>query len=151
VAIEVLSAWRVLRNETPILFERLGRIRNRLIHFSPDLYGNERAIALEALTILSSAVNLQFGFFSAERWWAIKGTKGAQFIATDAERDPFIRKFYLPRSPVVGPHYAIDIRPEGYAFFDRSEYPSGEISDENFAELRAGSGNLHRTLSGVSA
>jgi hypothetical protein len=135
IAIDVLSAWGVLRNETPKLFEELARVRNRLIHFSPDLYGKERDIALAALTILSNIVKAQFGFFGLEHWWAIKGTKGAQFISRDAEQDAFIRNFYLPCSPVVGPYYAIHFQNEGCAFFDRIEYPEREITDEEFVEM----------------
>lgn len=135
VAVDVLSAWNVLRNETPKLFAELARLRNRLIHFSSALYGNERVIALETLTILSAIVTGQFGFFGPQHWWAIKGTRGAQFIAKGAEQDAFIRKFYLPRSPVVGPYYAINFQTEGVAFFDRTQYSENEVSDDEFVRV----------------
>lgn len=135
VAIDVLSAWAVLRGETPENFSRLGRLRNQLIHFSPRLYGNERSIALEALTLLSGIIHAQFGFFGPEHWWAIKGTRGAQFIRKSAEQDPFIRRFYLSRSPLVGPYYAINPQKEGFAFFDRKSYPEHEITDAEFVNI----------------
>lgn len=119
-----LAAWNLLRGDIPQMFIDLGRLRNRLIHFSPNVYGSEREIALRAIKTLSSIVSAQFGFFGQARWRAIKGTKGAQFISKAAEGDPFIKRSYLPGSPLAGPYYAIRFQEEGVLFFDREKSSS---------------------------
>jgi hypothetical protein len=134
-AINVLAAWNVLRLNVPTLFRKMKGIRNRLIHFDPTTYDNDRAIALESLRLLAEIVSIQFGFFRQEHWWAIKGTRGANFISKAAEQDPFIKTFYLPRCPLVGPYYAANLVEQGWLFFDREQYPQHEISDDEFAQL----------------
>ncbi|WP_298876532.1 hypothetical protein [uncultured Bradyrhizobium sp.] len=87
LAIEVLSNWSALRGDTPQTFRQLNALRNILIHFDATIFDNERALALEALSLIGRLVSAQFGFFGNEHWWAIPGTRGAQFISKDAEKD----------------------------------------------------------------
>jgi hypothetical protein len=134
-AVAVLKNWNVLRGEVPEKFLELKRLRNRLIHFAEDTYAKERSLALDSLILLTDIITWQFGFFTHQRWWAIRGTAGAQFISKAAESDAFMKEYYLPRCPVVGPYYAIAFAEQGTLFFDRLDYPGREISDEEFADL----------------
>ncbi|QIG92450.1 hypothetical protein [Bradyrhizobium sp. 6(2017)] len=136
-AVKILNSWNVLRGDVPKAFLELGRLRNRLIHFDQSVYAEQRACALEAIRLLAQIVSSQFGFFRPEHWWAVKDTRGAQFICEAAESDPFIKRFYLPSCPKVGPYYAVDFIEGGVVFFDRESYPDSEISDEEFASLFA--------------
>tara|TARA_R110002072_G_scaffold285473_2_gene450281 strand:- start:351 stop:1286 length:936 start_codon:yes stop_codon:yes gene_type:complete len=135
LAITTLNAWDILDDTLVTKFTELKELRNKSIHFNHETYASARADGLEAIKILSEIISLRFGFFRNEHSWAIKGTKGAQFIKKEFEADPFIKKFYLPKCPLVGPYYAVKILNEGTLFVDKAFYADTEISNEEFAEI----------------
>ena len=135
LAISTLSAWSILDEALEKRFSELKELRNKSIHFNHETYTSIRPDSLKAIEILSEIISLRFGFFRKEHSWAINGTKGAQFIKKEFETDPFIRKFYIPRCPFVGPYYAVKFIGEGILFVDRPSYEDVEISDEKFADI----------------
>ena len=135
LAINTLKAWGILDNTLETKFNKLKGLRNKSIHFNHETYASARSDGLEAIKILSEIISLRFGFFRKEHSWAIKGTKGAQFIKKEFETDPFIRSFYIPRCPLVGPYYAVKLLDEGTLFVDRASYAGTENSDEEFADI----------------
>lgn len=104
----VLSSWDILRLEAVGEFRSLEELRNRVIHFDPAVDGDARTPALEAIHILSRAIDLQFGAFGNHPWF-IPNTLGACFIKKSAEKLPFIRKIYLPNCALVSPRHQIDL------------------------------------------
>lgn len=107
LAIAALAEWKVLDDKLVKLFEALKILRNKSLHFSIDTYSSVRDDSLNAIKLLAEIITLRFGFFRLEHSWAIEGTAGAQFIKKSFEHDPFIKTFYLPQCPIVGPLYAV--------------------------------------------
>ena len=133
--IETLEAWGVFQH--PCVsdeFRKLRVLRNKAIHFNPTIVSDLRAEALAALQHLSKIISSQFGFFGGQKWM-LSNTPGAAFIKAEAETDPFIKSYYIPQCPRVGPYYAIRFINHGTMFFDRSDYEDREISNSDFAEL----------------
>lgn len=135
LAISTLEAWGILKGDITTNFVALKELRNRSIHFNHDTYDNVRADSLEAIKLLSEIVSLRFGFFRKEHEWAVEGTLGSQFVKKNYEYDPFIKKFYLPLCPLVGPYYAVKFVEHGTLFVDRVSYSPNEITDEEFAKI----------------
>ena len=109
--IEILEDWSVF--QYPIVaeeFQKLKTLRNQVIHFNPVTYSTLREDTLTALKTLASIISIQFGF-ARDQKWMIMGTKGAVFTKKESESDPFIRRYYLPQCPKVGPYYSM--RPDG--------------------------------------
>ena len=134
-AINTLKAWGILDDTLETKFNELKKLRNKSIHFNHETYSSARSDSLEAIKILSEIISLRFGFFRKEHSWAIEGIKGAQFIKKEFEADPFIKNFYIPRCPLVGPYYAVKFLDEGTLFVDRESYTDMEVSDEEFSEV----------------
>lgn len=135
LAISTLTAWGILKGDLPEKFGALKELRNKSIHFNHETYTSVRHDGLEAIKLLSEIISLRFGFFRKEHEWAIEGTQGAQFIKKNFESDPFIKKFYIPQCPLVGPYYAVKFIEAGRLFLDRHYYPSEEITDEEFSKI----------------
>ncbi|MBO1905270.1 hypothetical protein KHP60_09860 [Microvirga sp. 3-52] len=135
IAIDALADWRVLNEQVASNFRGLKSIRNKSIHFHPETYSTVREDSLSAIKLVSKIIEHQFGFFKVEHEWAISGTIGAQFVSKAYEDDPFIKTFYLPQCPLVGPYYAVAFHEIGILFFDRESYSDHEISDEEFSKL----------------
>lgn len=134
-AISILSVWGVLSDDLIEKFNALQLIRNKSLHFNNETYVSVRDDSLEAIKIISEIISLRFGFFRKQHTWGIKGTKGAQFIKKEYENDPFIKNFYLPLCPLVGPNYAVKFIEHGTLFVDQATYPDDEITDDHFANL----------------
>lgn len=135
LAINTLKAWGVLDDTLEAEFNALKELRNKSIHFNQETYANAKDDGLNAIKIISEIISLRFGFFRKEHTWGIEGTRGAQFIKKEFEADPFIKHFYIPKCPLVGPYYAINILNEGILFVDRTDYEDTEISDEIFSDV----------------
>ena len=135
LAIDALNAWGILDSVLEEKFNELKELRNKSIHFNHETYTSAESDALKAINILSEIISLRFGFFRKEHSWGINGTKGAQFIKKEFESDPFIKNFYLPQCPLVGPYYAVKTIDAGTLFLDRAYYVNLEISDEEFANI----------------
>ncbi|MEH6639959.1 MAG: hypothetical protein V7717_11830 [Porticoccaceae bacterium] len=135
LAIDTLDAWGILDGTLETKFNELKELRNKSIHFNHETYISAGSDSLKAINILSEIISLRFGFYRKEHSWAINGTKGAQFIKKGFETDPFIKNFYIPQCPIVGPYYAVKFLDEGTLFVDRASYVDTEISDQKFANV----------------
>lgn len=133
VPIDTLEAWSVMRPKACTDFRALMTLRNRSIHFNINTYANLREDALAAILHMREIIDQQFTAFG-DRPWFINGTKGHLFIRREWEANPFIRTYYLPNCPFVGPYFAISfdegLRPQ---FHDHSDYGDGDWTDEEFA------------------
>ncbi|CAO3402233.1 hypothetical protein VH569_23990 [Azospirillum sp. 11R-A] len=130
-AIGTLEAWRVLLPGAIDQFRALMLLRHRSVHFNASTYATLREDALAAVLHIREIIDQQFTAFGARPWF-IEGTRGLVFIKREWEEDPFIRAFYLPTCPFVGPHVAISFQ-NGLKFYDKSDYGDGDWSDEEFA------------------
>jgi hypothetical protein len=130
--IDTLEAWGVLLPAAATEFRELMPLRHRSIHFNVSTYSTLRDDALAAILNMRTIIEQQFGTF-ALRPWFIEGTLGHVFIRKSYEVHPFIRTYFLPRCPFVGPLFAMRHGPNGWKFFDLADYGPGEWSDEEFA------------------
>ncbi len=134
-AIGVLKAWKVLLPDVSEEFKKLQALRHRSIHFNQETYVNLRRDALAALHHIRCIIEQQFGWFCKQPWY-IEGTQGHQFIKRSFESNPFVRRYFLPQCPLVGPLFAINFDANHNAqFIDREDYGSGVWTDEEFKEL----------------
>ena len=132
VPIDTLEAWGVLLPEVVTEFRSLMDLRHRSIHYNASTYGTLQSDALAAVLHVREIIDRQFTAFG-DRPWFIKGTRGFIFIKREWEEDPFIKTFYLPTCPFVGPHFAISFT-NGLTYCDRHDYGEGSWTDEEFAE-----------------
>lgn len=82
------------------------KLRHRSFHFNFSTYSSQREDALEAIQYVQTIIDQQFTSFG-DRPWFISGTKGHVFIKREWEEVPFIKIYYLPTCPFVGPYFAI--------------------------------------------
>lgn len=136
VAIDTLKAWHVLLPETVIAYRRLHEIRNRTIHFKPEVDHNERQLALEAIHTLNEIIQVQFGAMGLQPWF-IPQIRGAAFISKEAEQQPFVRRVYLPNCFLVGPKHSMEYDAGRWHIHD-VDYEDREISDNEFRNLFQG-------------
>jgi hypothetical protein len=130
IPIDTLEAWGVLLPKAIAEFRSLEMLRHRSIHFTLSTYATLRADAMAAISNMREIIEQQFTAFG-DRPWFIKGTIGQIFIKRAWENDPFIRTYYLPTCPFVGPYFAISFA-KGLAFHDHIDYGDGEWTDEEF-------------------
>lgn len=112
-------------------FRALKVLRHRSIHFNVSTYGTLREDALAAIHHMREIIDQQFTAFG-NRPWFIMGTRGHIFIKREWEENPFIKTYYLPTCPFVGPYFAISFD-QGLMFHDHPDYGDGDWTDEEFA------------------
>lgn len=129
----VLKNWDVFQTDAvESEFRSFSRLRHRSLHFNAAASATLREDALKAFAHLSAIIADQFGFARTQRW-LIPGTAGAFFIRRNSESDPFLKRYYLPQCPLVGPLYSMTFAQNGLLFFDTVYPPGVEINDEEFA------------------
>lgn len=136
ISIGALEAWGVLLPAAITAFRALKFLRHRSIHFNNSTYSTVREDALCAILHLREIIDQQFSAFG-DRPWFIRGTRGQIFIRRDCEEIPFIKIFYLPSCPLVGPYFQLYF-PDGpnlsaRQVHDFPDYGDGEWTDEEFA------------------
>ena len=57
---QTLAAWGVLQPAAADAFHRLAKVRNKALHFNPETDTNDRALALEAIQLMTEIINAQF-------------------------------------------------------------------------------------------
>ncbi len=131
--IEVLEAWGVLLPPAAEEFRRLMPLRHRSIHFNVSTYATLRDDALAAILHMREIIDQQFTSFGPRPWF-IEGTRGFIFIKRDWEENPFVKTYYLPMCPFVGPYFAYSSHGK-LSCHDFSDYGEGAWSDEEFASV----------------
>lgn len=136
-AIEILKNWGVLLPSVVENFKELKEIRNKeAIHFNLETEEKARERSLKAIKIFSEIIKGQFTFYGKQPWF-IEGTKGEFYIKKDHEKEPFIKKIYLPNCYLVGPYYKVKSLEGGsIRILDDYPYENREISDQEFIEMR---------------
>lgn len=137
LAIDTLNSWGVLRPEAVVSFKKLSSIRNRTIHFNPDIDKNARPLALDAIRLLNTIIEVQFSAFGPLPWFIVE-VRGECYIKKEAERLPFVQKVYLPNCCLVGPRHSLEFDQAKFRFIvhDNFKYDEREISDAEFITLR---------------
>jgi hypothetical protein len=132
--INTLESWNILLPDVTENFRRLKDMRQKAIHFRPEVDRNDRELALEAIQCLRKIIQNQFSGFGPQPWF-ITSIPGEIFIKKSWENEPFIQKVYLPNCLIVGPNHQIEkIFPQ--VMIKDFEYEEREITDEEFSELR---------------
>lgn len=134
LAIETLESWDVLLPNVARAFRELRDIRNRTLHFDPEIQGNDRPLAQDAIGKLMEIISGQFSAFGTQPWY-IEGTRGACFVKRSFENFPFVAKVVLPNCRAVGPLHLLDHGPNGWIVLDDHDYGVREVTDEEFREL----------------
>ena len=134
LAINTLEAWDVLLPNVVELFWELKEIRNKSIHFNPEIDSNDKELSLEAISKLKEVVGGQFSGFGTQPWF-IEGTRGACYIKSEFEEKPFVKEIVLPNCVKVGHLHRLEHGQNGLVVHDAHDYAEIEISDERFAEL----------------
>jgi hypothetical protein len=135
LAIDALTAWKVLLPGCSDDFKELAKLRNSSIHFCPETDTNDRPLALEAITLLQRIVGNQFSSFGTQPWF-IQTIPGESYIKKSWEENPFIKKVYLPNCELVGPKHKLDVNNGKWIVLDNHEYEDTQISDDEFCNLR---------------
>lgn len=134
--ISTLAKWNIFPSNVEKEFQSLKRLRHHSIHFNLETYKNLRNDALSALKNLGEIIKLQFGFLSNQPW-IIENLNGF-FINKKSENNPFIKKYYLPQCPAVGPYYNWEMHKNSTRLlFDWNNYEEKDISDEEFTNLHS--------------
>lgn len=131
IPIGILEAWGILLPQVGVEFRALKRLRDQSIHFNMATYTNLRADALSAIHHLNSIIGQQFSGFGTQPWF-IRGTRGKIFIKKSWEDNPFVKTYYLPQCPFVGPRYSWSFD-GGWRAHDFADYGDGAWTDEEFA------------------
>ena len=130
--IDTLEDWEVLLPAAVIEFRALMQLRHRSIHFNITTYDTVKGDALAAILHMRSIIEHQFGSFSAAPWF-ISGTIGHAFIKKEFENNAFVRTYFLPKCPFVGPLFGMALTKDGWEIYDRKSYGKGAWTDEEFA------------------
>ncbi|HXQ05400.1 MAG TPA: hypothetical protein VN831_11680 [Bradyrhizobium sp.] len=133
IVIDALEAWEMLLPKAVSEFRALMTLRHRSIHFNVSTYSTLREDALTAILHMREIIDQQFTAFGLRPWF-ILGTKGHIFIKREWEKNPFVKAYYLPTCPFVGPYFAISFT-HGLRFHDHNDYGDGAWTDEGFAQV----------------
>jgi hypothetical protein len=131
LVIDTLEAWNVLLPKAVIELRALMELLHRSIHFNDSTYANLQEDSLASIQHMNHIIDLQFSAF-ADRPWFIPGTRGYVFIRREWESEPFIKTYYLPSCPFVGPYFSISFD-QGLTLYDHPDYGDGDWTDEEFA------------------
>lgn len=135
LAIGTLEVWDVLVPEAAAAFRELATLRHRSLHFNPETYAQLRDDALAAFNALTRVVQHQFSAFGTCPWF-ITGIAGTCFIKQSYESNPFVRRYYLPLCPKVGPRFAWSADHGQWLAFDFIRYDDErDVTDEEFRDL----------------
>jgi len=132
--IEVLSNWDILLPEVIDNFKKLETLRHKSIHFNQKLVSNLRQYALDSLNYIQKIVSSQFSAFGNEPWF-ITSVPGEIYLKHDWLEKPFIKKYYIPNSILVGYRYKI-LNLSPVKVDDNFKYEDTFITDEEFAKYR---------------
>lgn len=135
LAIDTLSAWGVLLPTVVENFRNLEVIRNRAIHFNPEIDSNDRAMALKAIHLLQEIVQMQFGVLGLQPWF-IPNIPGEAYIKREFQCIPFIKKIYIPNCVLVGSKHRLEMVDGKWIVHDDFIYENTDINDEQYAQIR---------------
>jgi hypothetical protein len=136
VLIDVLEGWGILEQKVADIYRELERRRHAAVHFDPSLKAASRESALLALLALQQIVEHIFEPHGGPPRY-IAGIGGASYIALEAEKEPLVRRIFLPNCALVSPVHRLEADesvPGEWRIYDDPDYPSDPLTDEQFAE-----------------
>jgi hypothetical protein len=135
IMIETLVGWGVLLPDVADAFRRLEKLRNNTVHFREFSLEQFKDMAIVGIKDMNLIIHRQFGILGGQPWF-IAGIKGASFIKKSYESDPFVQRFLLPHSRLVGPKHRL-WREESTGLWnlEDDQYEDREISDDEFRAL----------------
>lgn len=140
LAITTLAEWGVLQDAAAVAFNELKDKRHAAVHFRPEVDADHASLALGAIHCFGRMIESQFAGIGALPWM-LSGVPGEVYIRKDWESFPFVREFYIPTSPLVGPlHEIVEVMPR-VVIRDSGDYPTRDVSDEEFVEMRKRGGS----------
>lgn len=134
--IEVLEGWSILEKQVADTYRELERRRHAAVHFDPRLKAANRESALSALLALQEIVEHVFEPHGRPPRY-IAGIGGASYIALEAEKEPLVRRIFLPNCALVSPAHRLEADesvPGEWHIYDDPDYPSDPLTDEQFAK-----------------
>lgn len=139
LAIATLAEWGVLQKAAAAAFTELKEMRHAAVHFRPEVDVDHASLALGAIHCFGRMIDAQFAGIGILPWMLTE-VPGEVYIRKDWESIPFVREFYIPTSPLVGPwHEIVEVMPR-VVIRDISNYPDRDVSDEEFVEMRKSGG-----------
>jgi len=132
--VSTLDAWGVLQAGVAGKFRQLEGIRNDAVHWGRDGKIDARTKGLESIRVLQDIIEAQFGI-SGQPWF-ITDVPGEMYLRRGAEKEPFVKMVYVPNGTLVGPRHRLEVDDQMRFQIFEAEYPSAEISDQEFARLR---------------
>lgn len=134
--IAVLHAWDVFDDNVAGLYRELEQRRHAAVHFDPTLRAAGRESALAALLALQRIVEHIFEPHGGPPRY-IADTPGASYLSLQAEKEPLIRRIFIPNCALVSPAHRMESdrsAPGEWTIYDDSEYPCDPLTDEQFAQ-----------------
>jgi hypothetical protein len=134
--IHVLEGWGILEKEVADVYRELERRRHAAVHFDPGLQAATREAALSALLSLQQIVEHVFEPHGGPPRY-IAGTGGASYIALEAEKEPLVRRIFIPNCALVSPSHRLeanDSAPGEWRIYDDVDFPSDPLTDKQFAQ-----------------
>lgn len=133
--IDILEAWGILLPPATSEFRALKTLRHRSIHFNAGTYSTLKEDSLASILHMRTIIEQQFSSF-ADRPWFIRGTLGQAFIRKSFENHPFVKTYFVPLCPFVGPLFGMGVGENGaWEVYDVPDYGDGTCTDEEFAAL----------------
>jgi len=133
LAIGVLKKWNIFSDAVKADYEKLRDIRNKALHFNPDVDRDERSLAISSFQTLCRIIESQFGIHGQS--WFISEIDGGAYIRKDAEVDPFVKEIVLPSCALVGYLHKMKKINGKWVVEDDNIYEEREISDEEYCKL----------------
>jgi hypothetical protein len=133
--IAVLHGWGVVSDRTAEVFLKLEQYRHQSVHFDADLEASARDPALTALLALQEIVGQVFESHGGPPRYVADAT-GAFYIALEAEREPIIRRVFIPNCVLVSPAHNVEqdpSSPTGWTVYDDPNYACDPLTDAEFA------------------
>lgn len=129
-AISILRDWRIIDEEVTQHFEELYKLRKTSVHYGDVARRAENA--KKAIDALYAITRLLFGqgikqFFMCE---------GEIHVKKEYENEPFTKEFLLPHCNKLGYRHTAEDRHGQAVLVDHDDYPSGQLTDDEFCEYR---------------
>jgi hypothetical protein len=134
--IDVLHGWSVFDDEIADTYRHLEQLRHQAVHFDADLSAAAREPALAALLALQQIVERIFEPHGKPPRY-IADTLGASYLTLRAEKEPLIRRIFIPNCVLVSPAHRMEPNessPGGWTAYDDLEYACDSLTDHEFAQ-----------------
>ncbi len=137
-AIEILSDWHLINNETQEKYTELYKLRTNSVHYQKkeqDL----TTMSLSAINAINFIINKIFALGQHQKDMLIYfEVPGEIFIKKEAEKNPLVKAFFIPCSILVGPTHRMEPGQQlgQFKIIDTEKYEDREISDAQFVKLR---------------